>query len=141
MGSDPIKFDPIKFSPEESLALDQNSSYFNRIENKKAFPSMQVFFQICDYLDITPSAFLSGGINMSDKMQEIIPILERLTPRQMEMIKEPAELKNSSKVKIQKCRLTRGKMYIQIKYGSRTGWIKAATSSAGKLFSNSTYAG
>ena len=48
---------------------------------------------------------------------------------------------NSSKVKIQKCRLTRGKMYIQIKYGSRTGWIKAATSSAGKLFSNSTYAG
>ena len=39
MGSDPIKFDPIKFSPEESLALDQNSSYFNRIENKKTFPS------------------------------------------------------------------------------------------------------
>ena len=29
---------------------------------------------------------------MSDKMQEIIPILERLTPRQLEMIKELAEL-------------------------------------------------
>ena len=27
---------------------------------------------------------------MSDKMQEIIPILERLTPRQLEMIKELA---------------------------------------------------
>ena len=60
-GSDPIKLDPIKFSPKESLALDQNSSYFNRIENKKVFPSMQVFFQICDHLDITPGAFLSGG--------------------------------------------------------------------------------
>ena len=44
-----------------SLALDQNSSYINRIENKKAFPSMQVFFQICDYLDITPGAFFEWG--------------------------------------------------------------------------------
>ena len=29
---------------EMSLAIGQNSSYINRIENKKAFPSMQAFF-------------------------------------------------------------------------------------------------
>lgn len=74
-----------------SLALDQNSSYINRIENKKAFPSMQVFFQICDYLDITPGAFFEwGGVNVPDEIQKIIPILERLTPRQLEMINELA---------------------------------------------------
>lgn len=44
-----------------SLALEQNSSYINRIENKKAFPSMQVFFQICDYLDVTPGDFFERG--------------------------------------------------------------------------------
>ncbi len=43
---------------EMSLALGQNESYINRIENKKSFPSMQVFFYICEYLDVTPKEFL-----------------------------------------------------------------------------------
>ncbi len=42
---------------EMSLALGQNESYINRIENKKSFPSMQVFFYICEYLDVTPKDF------------------------------------------------------------------------------------
>ena len=32
---------------EMSLSIGQNCSYINRIENKKAFPSMQCFFYIC----------------------------------------------------------------------------------------------
>ena len=32
---------------EMSLAIGQNGSYINRIENKLAFPSMQAFFYIC----------------------------------------------------------------------------------------------
>lgn len=43
---------------EMSLDLGQNGSYINRIENRKAFPSMQCFFYICDYLQISPAAFL-----------------------------------------------------------------------------------
>ena len=31
---------------EMSLDLGQNGSYINRIENRKAFPSMQCFFYI-----------------------------------------------------------------------------------------------
>ena len=42
---------------EMSLDLGQNGSYINRIENRKAFPSMQCFFYICDYLQISPAAF------------------------------------------------------------------------------------
>lgn len=49
---------------EMSLAIGQNESYINRIENHLAFPSMQVFFYICEYLDITPEEFFhSGNVN------------------------------------------------------------------------------
>ena len=43
---------------EMSLSLGQNSSYVNRIENRKAFPSMQGFFYICEFLGVTPAEFL-----------------------------------------------------------------------------------
>lgn len=42
---------------EMSLALGQNESYINRIENGHALPSMQCFFYICEYFDITPGEF------------------------------------------------------------------------------------
>ena len=45
-------------------------------------------------------------------------------------------------MKILKCALTNGKMYIQIKYGNKTGWIKAATRTEKSVqFSNVMYAG
>ena len=42
---------------EVSLSIGQNGSYINRIENKLAFPSMQSFFYICEYIQITPKDF------------------------------------------------------------------------------------
>ena len=76
-----------------SLALNQNSSYINRIENKKAFPSMQVFFDICDYLNISPGAFFEwGGVKQKDKPSEdITELIKKLTPRQQEIIRQIAE--------------------------------------------------
>lgn len=46
-----------KSAREMSLALGQSASYINSIENGKAFPSMPIFFKICDYLEITPHDF------------------------------------------------------------------------------------
>lgn len=40
-----------------SLALGQNSGYINHIENSQTLPSMTVFFNICDYFNITPGEF------------------------------------------------------------------------------------
>ena len=40
-----------------SLSLGQNPGYINSIENNKTFPSMSNFFEICDYLNITPMEF------------------------------------------------------------------------------------
>ena len=55
---------------EMSLALGQNESYINRIENRLAFPSMQVFFYICEYFQITPQEFFDeitrAGKDQSD---------------------------------------------------------------------------
>lgn len=40
-----------------SLSLGYSESYINKIENGKAFPSMQVFFYICEFLEISPRDF------------------------------------------------------------------------------------
>ena len=40
-----------------SLSLGQNGSYINQIENKKALPSLQGLFYICEYLHMTPQEF------------------------------------------------------------------------------------
>lgn len=45
---------------EMSLALGQNVNYINLIENGKRLPSMQGFFQICEYLTIPPSEFFEN---------------------------------------------------------------------------------
>lgn len=44
-----------------SLSLGQNNSYINQIENKKALPSLQGLFYICEYFDITPEQFFDEG--------------------------------------------------------------------------------
>lgn len=42
-----------------SLSLGLSESYINKIENEKSLPSMGTFFDICDYLDITPQEFFN----------------------------------------------------------------------------------
>lgn len=42
---------------EMSLSLGQCEGYVNKIENGKTLPSLQNFFYICDYLDVTPKEF------------------------------------------------------------------------------------
>ena len=42
---------------EMSLALGQNDSYINKIELKKAMPSISGLLYICEYFKITPGEF------------------------------------------------------------------------------------
>lgn len=44
-----------------SLSLGQANNYINNIENKKSLPSMQAFFYICEYFEVTPQEFLMRG--------------------------------------------------------------------------------
>ena len=61
-----------------SLSLGQSENYINMIENKKSFPSMTVFFYICEYLKITPQEFFESGNDNPAKLNEIMADLKRL---------------------------------------------------------------
>ena len=41
-----------------SLSLGQSPNYINGIENGGSYPSMTMFFYICDYLNITARGLL-----------------------------------------------------------------------------------
>ncbi len=71
---------------EMSLAIGQNESYINRIENKKTFPSMQSFFYICEYLSITPKDFFDTDTANPQLIDDIVQELHQLSDEQLCMI-------------------------------------------------------
>lgn len=71
---------------EMSLAIGQNDSYINRIENGKAFPSMQVFFYICEYLKITPQEFWKFEDECPQKTAELLEALKKFSPEQLDAL-------------------------------------------------------
>lgn len=71
---------------EMSLSLGQNSSYINRIENKQAFPSMQSFFYICEYLGISPKDFFDTDSQNPIKLTELINQMKNLNEMQLDIL-------------------------------------------------------
>lgn len=69
---------------EMSLAIGQNESFINRIENGKALPSMQAFFYICEYLMVTPSEFFATEDTLNSNALMISKDLEGLSAEQIE---------------------------------------------------------
>lgn len=74
-----------------SLSLGQSESYINKIENGKAFPSMQVFFYICEYLGITPEDFFSQNSRYPEQLQNLIADLKELNESQLAALGEIAK--------------------------------------------------
>ena len=71
---------------EMSLAIGQNGSYINRIENKLAFPSMQAFFYICEYLGISPAEFFDDSAVNPVKWNTAAEELKKLSDRQLDLL-------------------------------------------------------
>ena len=71
---------------EMSLAIGQNGSYINRIENKQAFPSMQAFFYICEYFQISPKDFFDTENLNPIKINQIIDELKKLDDIQLDTV-------------------------------------------------------
>lgn len=71
-----------------SLSIGQNENYINHIENGKSMPSMQVFFYICEYFEISPKDFFDDGVSNPVLIQTIINDLTTLDERQISNISE-----------------------------------------------------
>ena len=69
-----------------SLSLGQNNSYINQIENKKALPSLQGLFYICEYFGITPQQFFDDGNAYPVQLADLIEDMKKLDAASLEHI-------------------------------------------------------
>lgn len=69
-----------------SLSIGFSENYINNIENKHSFPSMQVFFYICDYFGISPKEFFDFENTDPNKLTEITNKLKSLNNEQLNLI-------------------------------------------------------
>ena len=61
-----------------SLSLGQNSGYINQIENRKALPSLQGLFYICEYFGITPEQFFDEGNSCPVQLAAVVDDMKKL---------------------------------------------------------------
>ena len=67
-----------------SLSIGQSAGYINNIENGINFPSMAMFFYICEYLEISPKDFFDSGVENPIKLLELSAAAEKLSDEQLD---------------------------------------------------------
>lgn len=67
-----------------SIEIGQGNGYINNIENGKYFPSMQIFFYICQYLGVSPKEFFDDGQSTPGKLRELMDSANELDDVQVE---------------------------------------------------------
>lgn len=65
-----------------SLSLGQSESYINKIENRRALPSLQGLFYICDFFDITPAQFFGPASSVPTPQEKLMETMSRLSQEQ-----------------------------------------------------------
>ncbi len=69
-----------------SLDLGKNKSYIQGISSGRSMPSMKQFFEICDYLEITPIEFFNTEKNEQPLIRETAAIMKDLTTEDLEAV-------------------------------------------------------
>ena len=67
-----------------SLSIGQSAGYINNIENGINFPSMAMFFYICEYLEISPKDFFDSDVENPIKLLELSVAAEKLSDEQLD---------------------------------------------------------
>lgn len=71
---------------EMSLSIGYSENYISSIENGANFPSMTVFFYICEYLNITPEEFFATENKNPNKVQELVETVKGLNDEQLDSL-------------------------------------------------------
>ena len=69
-----------------SLDLGKNKSYIQGISSGRSMPSMKQFFEICDYLELTPIEFFNTEIKEQTLYREAAAILNELSLEDLEAV-------------------------------------------------------
>lgn len=67
-----------------SLSIGQNPGYINTIENGKAFPTMQSFFYICEFLGVTPMEFFDFEASDPASLGRLNELAKHLAPDKLD---------------------------------------------------------
>ena len=66
-----------------SLSLGQSESYINKIENKKALPSITGLYYICEYFGIHPKDFFDESYVAPQQAEELLVEIKKLSSEQI----------------------------------------------------------
>ena len=69
-----------------SLSIGQNPGYISNIENGKNYPTMQWFFYICEYFQITPKEFFDTETTDPPKIKDLIETTKGLSFEQINLL-------------------------------------------------------
>lgn len=69
-----------------SLDLGKNKSYIQGISSGRSMPSMRQFFEICDYLEITPLEFFNTDIAEPPQLRRAVELLTDLEREDLEAV-------------------------------------------------------
>ena len=70
-------------SREMSLAIGQNESYINKIENKYTEPSMSGFYYICEYFQIDPVEFWDFANEHPSEVHQLMDNVKKLKDKSL----------------------------------------------------------
>ena len=77
---------------EMSLSLGQGAGYVNNIENGGNLPSMGMFFEICEYLGVTPDEFFAYAAQVRPASARLLRLLEDLPQERQDVLLKLAEM-------------------------------------------------
>ena len=69
-----------------SLSLGLSEGYINKVENGKMLPTMSTFFEICDYLDITPQEFFDYQESSPLEIHIAVEEMNKMNPEQRDRL-------------------------------------------------------
>lgn len=82
---------------EMSSGLGMANNYIDSIENRKSYPSMEMFGYICEYLDITPREFFEEENDCPNRLRELMAEAKKLPAESIELVLQLTKTLNQSK--------------------------------------------